>query len=776
MQPDEPRFSVREVWLFLALAAVPIGYLFHEAITRGFVLGQSTLLYQYLPWSAHMPTEVRASNRLLHDVPTQFYPLVMHAREMIRHGQLPVWMAAAGAGMPLLAGFQAAVLSPFTWPVYLLPFPGGLLASVIARMVVAGLGMYVFLRTMPLGRAASLFGATAFLLNSFSMVWLEHPASAAAAWLPWMLVAVDGCVRHGNTRASAFFALVSGCTLIAGHPETAFMLFLLAGPYALYRAIQSRAGLRAVAALAAGGVLGLLVASLQLFPFLEYMQHSRILELRSAAEGPMFANPPSAITAAFVPDFYGNPLKHRYVLPSSNFGEQQAFPGIVTWLAAAMGVFCARHRGRYVFFTAAAVTAMLLMYGTVVARLAAQVIPPLRVAALSRFGLIEIAAVIVLGAIGVDEWLATSSLRQRARLIVMAVAAALAIVLTMAYFNSVQHELLAAGGQLRLARQGMTNAAIAGVAALLIFAAAPSMGRIAAAAGVIGLLMVELVRFGSGMHPLEPREHSFPPLPEIQAIRRDHELFRVTGWVDTLLPNTATVYGLNDVRLYDAMTNARYAEFLDLTLRPSQTTHQLVGIAAPSLLDFLNLKYVLTPHDVDLPAPRFELVVNGPVRVYQNRSVQPRAFLVGQYVSATGDTARRMLRREQVNLTQSVVLDRKLPPADEPVAGGPSGEASIARYEDTMVRIVTKTSQRKLLVLADTYYPGWQARIDGRPAPIYLANLGFRAVSVPEGEHTVEFTYRPLSVRIGAACSAAGLLGIALLFMRSRGRGAQRVA
>jgi uncharacterized membrane protein YfhO len=64
------------------------------------------------------------------------------------------------------------------------------------------------------------------------------------------------------------------------------------------------------------------------------------------------------------------------------------------------------------------------------------------------------------------------------------------------------------------------------------------------------------------------------------------------------------------------------------------------------------------------------------------------------------------------------------------------------------------------LILDDTYYPGWKATVDGHDAPIHPANVAFRAVSVPAGDHTVRFSYEPASVRIGVLLS---LLGIATL-------------
>ena len=60
-----------------------------------------------------------------------------------------------------------------------------------------------------------------------------------------------------------------------------------------------------------------------------------------------------------------------------------------------------------------------------------------------------------------------------------------------------------------------------------------------------------------------------------------------------------------------------------------------------------------------------------------------------------------------------------------------------------------------LLVLTDTYAPGWQARVDDVVTPIMVANHAFRAVVVPAGAHVVEFSYRPLALRLGIGLSVS---------------------
>jgi uncharacterized membrane protein YfhO len=76
-----------------------------------------------------------------------------------------------------------------------------------------------------------------------------------------------------------------------------------------------------------------------------------------------------------------------------------------------------------------------------------------------------------------------------------------------------------------------------------------------------------------------------------------------------------------------------------------------------------------------------------------------------------------------------------------------------------------------LVILAETYYPGWHLTIDGQPAPIFRANRMMRGAAVPAGQHTLVYTYEPASFRIGAIISTAGLIAlVALAGFRNRGR------
>lgn len=70
------------------------------------------------------------------------------------------------------------------------------------------------------------------------------------------------------------------------------------------------------------------------------------------------------------------------------------------------------------------------------------------------------------------------------------------------------------------------------------------------------------------------------------------------------------------------------------------------------------------------------------------------------------------------------------------------------------------------LLLSDTWYPGWQATVDRRTAPIFRANYLFRAVQIPAGDRLVRFIYRPLSFYLGLILSLIALLVLAGISMK----------
>jgi hypothetical protein len=168
---------------------------------------------------------------------------------------------------------------------------------------------------------------------------------------------------------------------------------------------------------------------------------------------------------------------------------------------------------------------------------------------------------------------------------------------------------------------------------------------------------------------------------------------------------------------------------------------------------------------------RYRLVHSGDVKIYENLDVIPRAFFVRQAVPAPDDEAAlAAMRAGDFDPTATVVLvDDSLPPndsrfVDQESRDTASAKVEITLYEPERVIAFIDAPANGWLVLSDSWYPGWQATVDGVPVPVERANILFRAVAVPEGQHYVEWVFRPWTFRLGAVISLSAI-GLMLLIL-----------
>ncbi len=155
------------------------------------------------------------------------------------------------------------------------------------------------------------------------------------------------------------------------------------------------------------------------------------------------------------------------------------------------------------------------------------------------------------------------------------------------------------------------------------------------------------------------------------------------------------------------------------------------------------------------------------VTVLENRDVLPRALLVHQAeIWDDGDIWNRLKDISfQPERTVLLASGQSLS-LTEPT--GASDRVTITEYKSEQVALAVATDRPGYLVLADSWYPGWQAWLDGQSVPVYRADYIFRAVAVPPGQHTVVFEFRPLSLLGGALISGLSLTlfaGIAMAGM-----------
>jgi len=108
----------------------------------------------------------------------------------------------------------------------------------------------------------------------------------------------------------------------------------------------------------------------------------------------------------------------------------------------------------------------------------------------------------------------------------------------------------------------------------------------------------------------------------------------------------------------------------------------------------------------------------------------------------------------------------------KPVAADPAATATITSWLPRDQVVHTKSTQAGVLLLVQRWHPAWKVSVDGQPATLLRANHLFSAVSVPAGEHTVEFHYWPARPAMWVTLSALAAGAVALvLLMRVGGTG-----
>jgi len=170
---------------------------------------------------------------------------------------------------------------------------------------------------------------------------------------------------------------------------------------------------------------------------------------------------------------------------------------------------------------------------------------------------------------------------------------------------------------------------------------------------------------------------------------------------------------------------------------------------------------------------RFRLAHSGDVKIYENLDVLERAFLVHKAVVVTDDEdALALMRDETFDPAAEVILGAEPWRRFQPSQG--CEPAQVTHYAPERVEIEVTAGAPGYLVLTDAWYPGWEATVDGERVPVYRADLLFRAVALDAGNHRIVFTFRPMSLRVGAGVSLAGLvvLTVVTLTLSKARRGA----
>lgn len=253
------------------------------------------------------------------------------------------------------------------------------------------------------------------------------------------------------------------------------------------------------------------------------------------------------------------------------------------------------------------------------------------------------------------------------------------------------------------------------------------------------------------------------------------------GGRSTLLPNRAGRFGLRDAQGFDPAIPRRARLFFNLinegfvTIYPKQFC--LVRNWSSTLVDLMSLRWVsgapvLTrwPEFQQVEPPLTEdeeAALNSRYQsttqpyLWQNTHAEPRLAHRSHFIAAPDmEAAANALRLVQDRVSELTVLELPDFNPGEYALPTPSSMEIVSATETPNQIIASIIAPPGWVILRDQILPGWRAEIDGEPTPIYPADVLFRAVEWPGGEHVLTFAYQPVAWRLGWFISLATLAAL----------------
>jgi hypothetical protein len=300
----------------------------------------------------------------------------------------------------------------------------------------------------------------------------------------------------------------------------------------------------------------------------------------------------------------------------------------------------------------------------------------------------------------------------------------------------------------------------------LAFAAAFAMSILAAfaidampkkiALAIFAIVLLERTYEDGRIYPALDRDAFYPRVPLIAAIPRDA---RMTAQHFAFTANNPAMYGLEDVRGYQAMTNRRLYETYPLWSEYQRAYYNRVDDLTRPFLAFLNVRYAVAQGD---PPEGWRVIAEDRgTRVFENTRELPRAF-VPRHVRYTNDAMAEM--SEASDFADVAWIEESGSEDAAASAGGDAGAPRVNGPGSVMPRrgglaydLDVSMANDGWLVVSATHWKGWRATIDGKRVATRFANHAFIGIFVPRGNHRVHLDYLPPSFILGRNISLFAL-------------------
>jgi len=706
------------------------------------------------------------------DLAYQWHPWAMFFRESYLSRHFPLWNPYDMAGMPFLAFANSGSLYPLGF-LYLLPFPLATSLSVLLHTLLAAGFAYWFFRAIRLGPAVSFIAALSFSMSGEFFRQLSFVTSLQTqAWVPLIFLAATKLTTERRLKWLPVFVFSLAMSLLAGDSE--LMVYVLAFLVWWLLVLPSARKAASWALLLAGLALCFLLVAAQFFPLAELFHNS----LRGASSfHPVYKMPfrePLVFVAFSVFSLF------LPIAGGSHAASPSYYPfyfGLLIFLGFWLGLFNKKDRAA---LRLSCFLVLALIYIVVFNMPALRGIFPL-IPVLGKLLTVPklVTAInfcfLIIAAKGLEAFLQKKFPRAENGAI---------------YLLPIYGILtLASCLLLKSVRLSQPQAAIiARILLGVVLLAFPLWKRVSNPAAwlilisvldIFGLAIFYFPRSSYDRYRLHP---AFAKTLANTEMKGRYAVFSPFLFSDVDLPYSGGIIikaqGIdswmrapvwNYIRLLSLafpgifpMEGNRIINYDRFKMRdPTQ-----LSLARLDYLDLLNLRWIVSRFSLPWleKSGRFRLAGSRGLNIYENLSPLGRAMVFHRIIKTDSDqeafnliSEKAFDFRTQLLLMSSTAKDLPLSQALAP------DEISLARESADQLAVSFETGEPGYLFLDETYFPGWLAELDGKPARIWRANYAFRAVYIDSGKHIVRFFYRPFSFRIGLWCSMASIISFILL-------------
>jgi hypothetical protein len=689
------------------------------------------------------------------------YPVAYFLRESFWHGQWPLWNPYSDCGIPFLAQLNTLSLYPLSLFYLLLPLTWGLGMFCLMHIFLGGMGMYFLAARWTNSRAGAAVAGVVFAFNGLALNFVMWPSHLATyAWMPWVILLAEQGWSGGGPKLF-LAALAGGMELLGGGPEEILFTWLILVALLAARLLNDRRGFVTVArrfltiGLLAGGV-----AAAQLLPFADFALHSNRDTHFANSEWSM---PPWGWGNFFVPLFETSKWQ-QIVVQRAQYWTSSYYAGIGVMFLVVMALWRAG-KGRVWLFGSIAVGSAVLALGNngYVFPWVKHALPFLGLFRYPvKFVILTVVAMSLLSAYAVAYYEKQSDSARRVLgkaeiFIAGVILLVIGVLLWMARHWALEDTSWPATAINGLERAGFLALT---VAALCFFIARP----VWRGWSIVLLLVIcwgDLMTHMPWQNPtLDPTVYqpglgqmsdNLNPVPKIDESRLMMSPFAARELYFNPSSDVRTNYVLDrvvflsDCNLLDELP--KVDGFFSLNSRGSDKVLWLLdsrrGQQLDTLEDFLSVSETIAPGKVFDWVPRTNYI--------------PIVTVGQEPIFASDETAFNAIAQGTGDFRNSVYLPLE-------------AKSTVKAHREPSARVIAKdfTGNRQtidldtptpaMLVLAETYYHNWTARVDGQPARLWRANYAFEAVEVPAGRHKVLLLYKDEAFVAGRVVSLFSLL------------------